>query len=156
MFTQRYPKTHTRSGPPKEIYIYVEGDQHSGNASKEYVWDPQTERMLPMEVAASEIFMREFLKRGKPLPFHIFSSHGDSAQGRHFQTERNRHPQHESMGVLDAKSAALLKRISDEKISKDEIRQSSREMVTRLNQQIRLRGEHWYQQQMEDFGDHSI
>ncbi len=156
MFTQRYPKTSTHSGFPKEIIHYVEGDQHSGNPAKEYVWDAREKRMLPMEVAASEIFMREFVEKGKPLPFHSHSSHGDSTQGRHFPTEQNRHPQHESMGVLEAESAELLKRISDGSISGEELKLASSKMITRLNRQVRLRGEHWYEQQVEDFIDHSV
>lgn len=156
MFTQRYPKTHLRCSAPKELCIYVEGDQHSGNAGKEYVYDGLTRETLPMEVAASEIFMREFVGRGEPLPFHLFSSHGDSTQGRHFQTERNRHPQHESMGVLESESAALMRSIESGGLSSSELKDEARKMLMRLNKQIRLRGEHWYQQQMEDFVDHSI
>ncbi len=143
MFAQRYPKTTSRSGSPKEIVWYVEGDQHAGNAAKEYVYDARTKQMLPMEVAASELFMREFVEKGKSLPFHGFSSHGDSTQGHHFLTEQNRHPQHESAGVLEAESAALLRRISSEDISKEELRTSSSNLVMRLNRQLRLRRDHW-------------
>ncbi len=156
MFTQRNPKTHTRSGSPKEIVIYVEGDQHTGNAAKEYVYDNRTKQMLPMEVASAEIFMREFVEKGNPLPFHIFTSLGDSTQGRHFQTERNRHPQHESMGVLETESAEIVRRMESGDLSGNELKERARKMFSRLNFQIRLRGEHWYQQQMEDFADHSI
>ncbi len=156
MFTQRYPKAKTRSNPPKELIIFAEGDQHTDNPNKEYVWDARTQQTLAMEVAASEIFMREFVEKGKLLPFHIFSSHGDSTQGRHFPTEQNRHPQHESRGVLEAESAELLRKISSGEIKPNELKELSSKLIMRLNHQIRFRGEHWYQQQMEDFIDHSI
>lgn len=156
LFTQRYPKSRTRFEPPKEMIIFAEGDQHTDNPNKEYVWDERSQEQLPMEVAASEIFMREFVEKGKPLPFHIFSSHGDSTQGRHFPTEQNRHPQHESRGVLELESSELLRKIRDGEIKPNELKEYSSKLIIRLNHQIRLRGEHWYQQQMEDFVDHSI
>lgn len=157
MFTQRFPKTSVASSaPPKEILVYVEGDQHTDNPAKEYVWDARTQKMLPMEVAASEIFMREFIEKGKSLPFHVFSSHGDSTQGHHFPTEQNRHPQHESMGALESDSAELIRRIDAKDVSSEELRVSAKKMLMRLNRQIRLRGEHWYQQQIEDFTEHSV
>ncbi len=155
MFTQKNPKR-KQSGSPKEIIIYAEGDQHTGNPNKEYVWDERMQQRLPMEVAASEIFIREFTEKDKPLPFHIFSSHGDSSQGRHFPTEQNRHPQHESYGVLEAESAELLRKIRDDKLKPSELKEASSNLLARLNHQLRLRGEHWYQQQMEDFVDHSL
>ncbi|HUZ92636.1 MAG TPA: hypothetical protein VNG29_01415 [Candidatus Paceibacterota bacterium] len=155
MFTQRYPKTESRSGTPKEIYHWVEGDQHSGNPAKEFVWDEKTKQNLTMEVAASTIFMREFVEKGKSLPFHSFSSHGDSAQGRHFPTEQNRHPLHESGYVIEAESAEILRRIAGGEVSKDLLQQTA-DMLQRQGHQIRLRGEHYYQQQLEDFWDHSI
>lgn len=155
MFTQRNPKCR-QSGSPKEIIIYAEGDQHTDNPNKEYVLDERMQQRLTMEVAASEIFTREFTEKGKSLPFHIFSSHGDSTQGRHFPTEQNRHPQHESSGVLEAESSELLRNIRDDKLKPSELKEASSKLLMRLNHQIRLRGEHWYQQQMEDFVDYSL
>lgn len=156
MFKARFPKTESRSATPKEIYHWVEGDQHSGNSAKEFVFDPKTQQNLSMEVAASTIFMREFVEKDKPLPFHSFSSHGDSAQGRHFPTEQNPHPNHESAYILEAESAEFLRRISAGEISKDEIRESASGLVARLNHQMRLRGEHYYKKQVEDFARFSV
>ncbi len=155
MFKARYPKTESRSATPKELCHYVEGDQHSGNGAKEFVFDRKTQQNLTMEVAMSTIFTREFTDKGKPLPFHSFSSHGDSAQGRHFPTEQNRHPLHESGYVVEAESAAILQRIADGEVSK-ELLEKAASMLQRQGHQIRLRGEHYYQQQLEDFWNHSI
>lgn len=149
-FRPHRPRKTERKEITEYLYMIADSDNHSGQRSKEWIFDTRTGRFLPLEVAFAEMLLRSFPERGKTLPIHMFSNIGDNLQGHHFPTQMTVHPEQMTFEQAEKHVQKLLKRAKSAANStevKEVMEQMGRDF---LRQQI-LRGEDWPVHQMENF-----
>lgn len=137
------------------IYCIVDSDNHSGQRSKEWVYDARTKMHLPLEVAFSELLTRSFTELGKSLPLHSFTNIGDNLQGHHFPTQMTIHPGVKSYSQVER----LVKKILNGKkasVDPEELAIRIRQLGDEFLNQMRLRGEDWPVNQLDNFFDTSL
>ncbi|MEK7608420.1 MAG: hypothetical protein AAB495_02480 [Patescibacteria group bacterium] len=126
-------------GSTPYIYLIADGDYHYGAPAKDWIFDPVTRSYLPIEVAASELFMREFVAKGKDLPFSGWHCGGDFLHGKHFPTHQARNP-----GTLPY--ATIAKRLSEARKDSGKVQ----EVLNLIDSQLQKRGEVWMNSQLEE------
>ncbi len=137
------------------IYIIADGDNHAGMRSKVWIPDGNSGFSIPIEVALSEILLRSFTEKGKPIPAHMYVNLADDLQGHHFETQQTIH--HLAKPYRRAE-AFVRKLIADaEKTGNPEdVRKMLRVLSGEYLQQLRFRGEDWLTNQFEDFIETSL
>jgi len=128
------------NGTDEYIYIFVASDQHWGHPWKVFFSNPRRENYLDLEESVMEILRRDILEKGKSLPFHGYIGLGDRTQGHHFETQAQPHPKVLRYSDLEE---VLNNACVDQKANKKDLREICLE-------QIRFRGEHWPQSQVQD------
>ncbi len=137
------------------IYGVVDSDNHSGLRSKEWVFDTKTGLPIPLEVAFSELLLRNFTENGKAVPVHFFANLADNLQGHHFPTQQTIHPLSKSYSQSERDVKRILqnaKRSADPEKLKEMIQGLGLEHLS----QLRYRGEDWMTDQMDNFFDTSL
>lgn len=154
MFTARKVLGLTDKESTPYIYKMANGDEHAGSRSRMMFRDAETGTMVPLEVALSLIFERNFINKGKPVPIHGFTSTGDQTQGHHFETQQGVHPKQRSLGDEQERLKELL--MKSKRMGEAELR----EMVTSLAEdhifQMTVRGEDWPIRQLIDYMKYSL
>jgi len=124
---------------PRYIFVMVGTDTHFGK-------DVRTEvevngRLLGPPEMAMEMMRQSGLLASPRFPIHIFTLNDDPTQGNHYGTHLQPHAQKMSFAAIEKHVMAIK--------DPDEQRRF-------LIQQIKLRGEHWEQEQMESMLDRFI
>lgn len=137
-------KSESHSIEKQSPYMFwlADGDYHHGAPAKEWIFDPISSEYLPLEVAVATLFMREFVEKGKKLPFIGWHCGGDILQGRHFPTHQARNP-----GTLPY--SRVRERMRELREHSGETRRVN-EATHLVEQQFQMRGEVWMQYQLEE------
>jgi hypothetical protein len=137
------------------IYIVADGDNHAGMRSKVWIPDGDSGFSIPIEVALSELLLRSFTQKGKPIPAHMYVNLADDLQGHHFPTQQTIH--HLAKPYIQAEALVRKLLVDAEKSGNPEdIKKMLRMLSGEYLQQLRFRGEDWLTNQFEDFVETSL
>lgn len=137
------------------VYLFVRTDDHFGHPWKEYYFDPVGNRLVDHVSGVIEILRRFYVKQGRLYPIHAHFSLDDETQGHHFPTQSQPHQQVQSFTRLQREFAAAL-HLAKERGTPEVAFKLLESMHAQLLDQIRFRGEHWPQTQVEHFIDEAI
>lgn len=137
------------------IYCFITTDQHFGHPWKEFYFDAKSGNWLSHEMAVIEILRREYTEKGELIPIHAYWSLDDGTQGHHFPTQSQPHQHMLPYATLERdfggiREAAIQAGTRAEALAKLE------ELHKQALEQVRVRGEHWPQSQVEEFYDRMI
>lgn len=141
--------------PERYVYVKVHTDDHTGDPWHEEYWDPRLQQWVGHASAFMRMMVDAYRPKRRLIPFHAYFCLDDETQGHHFPTQSQPHEYVEPFQVIQERFARIRERAKAADTPAAAFKALD-ELQEKALGQLRFRGSHWPQTQVEEFCDRII